>query len=49
LATASPYAIGILCVLAVAKGGGYSIIRKDLSKSGVKVEETFADRLVKAN
>jgi hypothetical protein len=49
LATASPYAIGILCVLAVAKGGGCSMVGKDLSKSGVEVEETFADRLVEAN
>jgi hypothetical protein len=49
LATASPYAIGILCVLAVAKGGGCSIVRKDLSKGSAKVEETFVDRLVEAN
>jgi hypothetical protein len=44
LATASPHAIGILCVLAVARG---SIIRKDSSKGSVK--ETFVDKLVKAN
>ena len=49
LATASPYAIGILCVLAVAKGGGYSMVGKDLSRSGIEVEETFVDRLVEAN
>jgi hypothetical protein len=48
LATASPYAIGILCVLAIAKG--YSIVGKDSSKGGVKVvKETFVDKLVKAN
>jgi hypothetical protein len=49
LAIASLYAIGILCVLAIAKGKGYSIVRKDSSKGGAKVEETFVDRLVKAN
>jgi hypothetical protein len=49
LAIASPHAIGILCVLAIAKGRGYSIVGKDLSKSGVKVEETFVNKLVKAN
>jgi hypothetical protein len=49
LAIASPYAIGILCILAIAKGRGCLIIRKDSSKSGIEVEETFANRLVKAN
>jgi len=44
LAIASPYAIGILCVLAIA---GYSIVRKDSSKGSVK--ETFVNRLVEAN
>ena len=39
LATASPYAIGILLVLAV--------VRKDSSEGSVK--ETFVDKLVKAN
>jgi hypothetical protein len=47
LATAFPYAIGILCVLAIARG--CSIVGKD-SSSGAKVaKETFVDRLVKAN
>ena len=45
LVIASPYAIGILYVLAVARG--YLIVGKDSSKSNTK--ETFVDRLVKAN
>ena len=45
LAIASPYAIGILLVLAVAKG--YLIVGKDLSKSNIK--ETFINKLIKAN
>ena len=49
LAITSPYAIGILCVLAVAKGRGCLIVGKDSSKSGIEVEETFANRLVEAN
>jgi hypothetical protein len=49
LAIASPYTIGILCVLAVAKGGGYLIVRKDSSKSNIEVKETFANKLVEAN
>jgi hypothetical protein len=49
LVIASPYAIGILYVLAIAKGGGYLIVEKDLSKSSIKVEEAFVDRLIKAN
>jgi hypothetical protein len=49
LAIASPHAIGILCVLAIAKGKGCLIVGKDSSKSGIKVKETFANRLVKAN
>jgi hypothetical protein len=44
LATASPHAIGILCVSAVARG---SIVRKDSSKGSI--EETFVDKLVEAN
>jgi energy-converting hydrogenase Eha subunit A len=47
LAIASLYAIGIFCILAVA--GSCLIVRKDLSKSGVKVKETFVNKLVKAN
>ena len=49
LAIASPYAIGILYVLAIAKGGGYSIVKKDSSKSSIKVKEAFVNKLVKAN
>ena len=49
LAIASPYTIGILYVLAIAKGGGYSIVKKDSSKSGVNVEKAFVDKLVEAN
>ena len=49
LATASPYAISILYILAIAKGGGYLIVRKDSSKSGIKVKETFIDKLIEAN
>jgi hypothetical protein len=45
LATASPYAIGILLVLAIAKG--YLIVRKDSSEGNVK--ETFVNRLIEAN
>ena len=48
LAIASPYAIGMLYVSAIA--GGCSIVRKDSSRGGAEVaEETFVDRLVKAN
>jgi hypothetical protein len=52
LAIASPYAIGILYVLAIAKGGGHLIVGKDSSKSGIKAKvakEPFIDRLVEAN
>jgi len=49
LAIASPHTISILCVLAVAKGKGYSIIRKDSSKSNIKVKEIFANKLIEAN
>jgi len=49
LAIASPHAIGILYISAVAKSRGYSIVRKDSSKSSIKVEETFVDKLVEAN
>jgi len=49
LAIASLYAIGILCVLAVAKGKGYSIVRKDSSKSSAKVKEAFVNKLIEAN
>jgi hypothetical protein len=45
LAIASPYITGILCVLAVARG--CLIVGKDSSKGNI--EETFVDRLVKAN
>jgi hypothetical protein len=45
LAIASPYAIGMLYVLAVARG--YLIVGKDSSKGNAK--ETFVDKLVKAN
>jgi len=45
LAIASPYTTSILCVLAVA--GGCLMVRKDSSEGNV--EETFVDRLVKAN
>jgi len=45
LATASPHTTGILCVLAVARG--YLIVGKDSSKGNI--EETFVDRLIKAN
>jgi hypothetical protein len=44
LAIASPYAIGILCVLAIARG---LIVRKDSSKGNI--EETFVDKLIEAN
>jgi hypothetical protein len=49
LAIASPHAIGMLYVLAVAISCSCLIVRKDSSKGGAKVEETFVDRLVKAN
>ena len=49
LAIISPYKVSILCVLAIAKGGGYLIVRKDSSKSGIKVKETFIDKLIEAN
>jgi hypothetical protein len=49
LAIAFPYAIGILYVLAIAKGKGYLIVRKDSSKSNIKVKKTFANRLIEAN
>jgi hypothetical protein len=45
LAIASPYITGILCVSAVARG--CLIVGKDSSEGNV--EETFVDRLVKAN
>jgi hypothetical protein len=45
LATASPYITSILCVLAVARG--CLIVRKDSSEGNI--EETFVDKLVKAN
>jgi hypothetical protein len=45
LAIASPHITGILCVLAVARG--YLMVGKDSSEGNV--EETFIDRLVKAN
>jgi len=50
LAIASPYITSILCVLAIIKG--CLIIRKDLSKSSIKVKvakELFIDRLIEAN
>jgi hypothetical protein len=47
LAIASHHAIGMLYVLAIAKSGGYLIVRKDSSRGNVK--ETFVDKLVKAN
>jgi hypothetical protein len=47
LATTSPYTIGILCILALAKG--CLIVRKDLSKGSKEDEEAFVDRLVEAN
>jgi hypothetical protein len=47
LAIAFLYAIGILYILAIAKSKGYSIVRKDLSKSNIK--ETFVNKLIKAN
>jgi hypothetical protein len=46
LAIASPYATSILYVLAIAS---CSIVGKDSSKSSIKVEEAFVDRLVEAN
>jgi hypothetical protein len=49
LAIASLYTIGILCVLAIAKGKGYLIVRKDSSKSNIRVKKTFANRLIEAN
>ena len=49
LAIASPYAIGILYVLVIAKGRGCSIVKKDSSKSSIKVKEAFVNKLVKAN
>ena len=52
LAIASPYTIGILCVLVVVKGRGCSMVGKDSSKGDVEAkvaEEPFVDRLVKAN
>jgi hypothetical protein len=45
LAIASPYAIGILCVSAVARG--CSMVGKDSSRGSV--EETFVNRLIEAN
>jgi len=45
LAIASPYTIGILLVLAIAKG--YLIVKKDSSKGNIK--ETFINRLIEAN
>jgi len=45
LVTASPHAIGILLILAVARS--CLIVRKDLSEGSVK--ETSVDRLVEAN
>jgi hypothetical protein len=47
LAIASPYAIGMLYVLAIAKG--YLIVKKDSSKSGIRAKEPFVDRIIKAN
>jgi len=52
LAIASPYAIGILYVLAIAKSEGYSIIGKDSSKGNIKAKvakEPFVDKLIEAN
>ena len=49
LAIASPYAISILCVLVIAKGKGYLIVKKDLSKSNTKVKEAFVSKLIEAN
>ena len=49
LAIISPYKVSILCVLAIAKGGGYLIVRKDSSKGSIEVKEAFVDRLLKAN
>jgi hypothetical protein len=52
LAIASPYAISILYVLAIAKGKSYLIIKKDSSKGDIKAEvakEPFVNKLVKAN
>jgi len=45
LATASSYAIGILYVLAVARG--CLIVKKDSSKGNI--EEMFVNKLIKAN
>ena len=50
LAIASPYAIGILCVLAIARS--CLIVRKDSSKGGIKAKvakEPFVNRLIEAN
>jgi hypothetical protein len=47
LATASPYATGILCASAVAEG--CSIVGKDSSESGEEDKEAFVDKLVEAN
>ena len=47
LAIASPYAIGILCVLALARG--CLIVRKDSSEGSKEDEEAFVDKLVEAN
>jgi hypothetical protein len=49
LAMASPYEIGILYVLAIAKGRGYLIVRKDSSKGNIEVKEMFVNKLVEAN
>jgi hypothetical protein len=46
---ASPYEIGILYVLAIAKGRGYLIVRKDSSKGNIEVKEMFVNKLVEAN
>ena len=45
LVITSLYAIGILLILAIARG--YLIVRKDLSKGNIK--ETFMDKLIEAN
>ena len=50
LAIASPYTIGILLVLAIAKG--YLIVKKDSSKGNIKAKvakEPFVDKLIEAN
>jgi hypothetical protein len=49
LVIASLYAIGMLYVLAIARGYNCLIVGKDSSKGNAKVEETFVNKLVKAN